>query len=231
MIFSLNASVKLKIFLDTLDITEIKKYLDMGMVDGITSNPSLVYQSKLPLIQTLKDICSIVTTSISAEVSATDYEGMVKEGEKLSSIGPQITVKLPLTPDGLKACKYFTSKGITVNITLCFSVAQAILAAKAGATYVSPFIGRLEDNGVSGLQLIRDIVQVFRYYTEFKTQVLAASLRNTHQVVEVAKCGVDIVTIPPKILNDMVTHPLTTKGVQTFVEDWKKSGQSIIDYE
>ena len=220
----------MQIFLDSLDVKEIKALHDMGLVDGITSNPSLMRQSGVPFFPTLEEICKFIKTSVSAEVEATDYEGMVKQGERFATIAPQITIKLPLTPDGLKACKYFTSKGRTVNVTLCFSPAQAILAAKAGVTYVSPFIGRMEDNAWDGLQLVRDIVSIYKNYPELKTKVLAASIRNVHQVIEVAKAGADVVTLPPSVLRQMISHPLTDKGVQAFVEDWKKSGQ-VIEYE
>lgn len=210
-------------FVDTADIQDIKELAATGLLDGVTTNPSLVAKVGKPLETVIAEICSIVSGSVSAEVIATDYEGMMKEGKRLASIASNVTVKLPLTWDGLKACKALTSEGISVNVTLCFSAAQALLAAKAGATYISPFIGRLDDLSFDGLALIEDICHIYSNY-EFPTHILVASVRSPLHIVEAARIGADIATVPPAILKQLINHPLTEKGLATFLADWKKAG-------
>lgn len=217
----------MKFFIDTAEISEIKELADYGLLDGVTTNPSLIAKSGRDFKEVIKEICEIVEGPVSAEVAATDYENMVKEGDILSKIAENVCIKLPLTMDGLKACKYFSDKGIQTNVTLCFSAAQAILAAKAGATFVSPFIGRLDDIGQDGLSLIEEICIIFQNYPEFETQVLVASVRNPIHITAAAKMGADVATIPAKILKQLVSHPLTDKGLETFIADWKKTGQKI----
>jgi len=220
----------MKFFIDTADINEIKDLASTGLLDGVTTNPSLVKKSGAEnFITLIEDICKIVEGPVSAEVAATDYKTMLKEGERLASIANNIAVKVPLTPDGLKVCKNLSDNGTMVNVTLCFSSAQAILAAKAGATFVSPFIGRLDDISFDGLQLIHDIVEIYNQYPDFKTEVLVASIRHPIHLVESAKMGADIATIPPKVIRQLYSHPLTDKGLATFVEDWKNTGQTILD--
>ena len=217
----------MKIFLDSAEIDEIKKWNATGLIDGVTTNPSLIAKSGRNILQTIKEICQIVSGSVSAEVTATDTPTMLKEAEILRKIAENVTIKLPLTQDGLKACKILSDEGATTNVTLCFSAAQALLAAKAGATYISPFIGRVDDMGSNGLILIEEIVQIYQNYS-FSTQVLAASIRHPIHVVEVAKIGADIATLPAKALEQLFKHPLTDNGLQAFLEDWKKTGQSIL---
>lgn len=217
----------MKFFVDTADINEIRELATTGMLDGVTTNPSLVAKSGRDFIEVLKEICATVTGPVSAEVTATDAEGMIREGEKLARIADNITIKVPLTWDGLKACKHFTSKNIMVNVTLCFSAAQAVLAAKAGATFVSPFVGRLDDIGESGMGLISDICTIYKQYEYFETQVLVASIRSTDHVIQAAKLGAHVATIPPSVIKGLVHHPLTDKGLATFLDDWKKTGQKI----
>lgn len=217
----------MKFFVDTADIKEIKELALTGMLDGVTTNPSLIAKSGRDFFDVLKDICAVVKGPVSAEVAATDFEGMVREGEKLSRVAKNIAIKVPMTWDGLKACKHFTSKGTMVNVTLCFSAAQAILAAKAGATFVSPFVGRLDDIGENGMQLIADICTIYKQYDGFKTQVLVASIRSNAHVTEAAKLGAHVATIPPGVLKELVKHPLTDKGLAAFLSDWQKTGQKI----
>ncbi len=217
----------MKFFVDTADIKEIKELAATGLLDGVTTNPSLVAKSGRDFFDVLKDICAVVKGPVSAEVTATDVDGMITEGEKLAKIAKNITIKVPMTWDGLKACKHFTSKGTMVNVTLCFSAAQAILAAKAGATFVSPFVGRLDDIGENGMQLIADICTIYKQYPNFKTEVLVASIRNNAHVTEAAKLGAHVATIPPNVLKQLVQHPLTDKGLATFLSDWQKTGQKI----
>ena len=220
----------MKFFVDTADINEIKDLASTGLLDGVTTNPSLVKQSgAADFISLIADICKVVEGPVSAEVAATDYKTMLKEGERLASIADNVAVKVPLTPDGLKVCKNLSDNGTMVNVTLCFSAAQAILAAKAGATFVSPFVGRLDDIGFDGLLLIQDIVEIYGQYSDFKTQVLVASIRHPIHLVESAKMGADIATIPPKVIRQLYSHPLTDRGLDAFVEDWKKTGQTILD--
>ena len=218
----------MKFFIDTAEISEIKELSAYGLVDGVTTNPSLIAKSGRNIFTVAEEICSIVDGPVSLEVAATEYNGMVKEGTKLSSIAKNIAVKLPMTLAGLKACRFFADKNIMVNVTLCFSAAQAILAAKAGASFISPFIGRLDDVGQNGLGLIEEICQIYSNYTDFTTQILVASVRNPIHIVEAAKMGADIATIPAKILAQLVEHPLTDKGLNIFMQDWQKTGQQII---
>ena len=218
----------MKFFIDSAEVAEIKELADSGFLDGVTTNPSLIAKSGRDFLEVIAEICQIVDGPVSAEVAATDYQNMIKEGEKLSKIAKNVCIKLPLTMDGLKACKYFSSKGVQTNVTLCFSAAQAILAAKAGATFVSPFVGRLDDIGQDGLNLIEEIVEIYSNYPEFKTEVLVASIRNPIHITASAKIGADVATIPAKVLKQLVSHPLTDKGLETFVKDWESTGQKIL---
>lgn len=217
----------MKFFLDSADISEIKQIAASGLIDGVTTNPTLIAQSGRKFKEVIAEICEIVSGPVSAEVAATDYAGMVREGEILSKIAKNVCIKLPLTMDGLKACKYFSEKGIKTNVTLCFSAAQAILAAKAGATFVSPFVGRLDDIGQDGLSLIEEICTIYSNYPDFKTEVLTASVRNPIHVVMAAKCGAHVATLPGKVIKQLASHPLTDKGLETFVKDWASTGQKI----
>ena len=217
----------MKLFIDTADIEEIKSFSETGLIDGVTTNPSLIAKSGMNFLDGIKEICSIIKGPVSAEVTAKDYKTMVLEGQKLSKIAPNVVIKVPLTEDGLKACKNFTDNSIKVNVTLCFSAAQALLAAKAGATFISPFVGRLDDIGAEGMNLISEIVEIYSIF-DYKTQVLAASIRGVQDVVDSAKFGAHVATIPPKILQDMYYHPLTDKGLDAFLSDWKKTDQSIL---
>ena len=219
----------MKFFVDTADVAEIKELAATGLVDGVTTNPSLVAKTGRDFFEVLREICDIVDGPISAEVAATDYETMLSEGRALAKLADHIAVKVPLTPDGLKACRALTSEGIMVNVTLCFSAAQAILAAKAGASFVSPFVGRLDDIGSDGMALIADIVEIYAGYPDFGTEVLVASVRHPMHVVDAAKMGADVATVPPGVLRAMFNHPLTDKGLAAFLADWKKTGQSILD--
>ncbi|OLD22340.1 MAG: fructose-6-phosphate aldolase [Thaumarchaeota archaeon 13_1_20CM_2_39_20] len=211
----------MKIFLDTANLAAIKMYNDMGLVDGITTNPSLLAKEGGDPQKTMEEIVRVVKGDVSLEVLSTEMPGMLEEGRRLRKYGNNVVVKCPLTPEGLKACKMLTSEGIPVNVTLCFSVNQAILAAKAGAKYVSPFIGRLDDNGQDGINLIREIHQVFQNY-KFSTQLLVASVRHPIHVVEAAKIGAEVVTLPPDVLGKMLKHPLTDVGLKNFLADWEK---------
>jgi transaldolase len=211
----------MKIFLDTANISAIKMYNDMGLVDGITTNPSLMAKEGGDPQKVMEEIVRIIKGDVSLEVLSMETSGMLEEGRRLRKYGNNVVVKCPLTPDGLKACKTLTSEGIPVNVTLCFSVNQAILAAKAGAKYVSPFIGRLDDNGQDGMNLIKEIHQVFQNY-KFSTQILVASIRHPMHVVEAAKIGADVVTLPPDVLGKMLKHPLTDVGLKNFLSDWEK---------
>ena len=218
----------MKFFLDTANINEIISLNKTGMVDGITTNPSLVAKTGQSFLDIIAEICKLIDGPVSAEVAATDANNMIKEGQKLASISDNVAVKVPLTPDGLIACKTFSDAGTMVNVTLCFSAAQAILAAKAGATFVSPFIGRLDDLGQDGLGLISEIHTIFSNYPEINTQILVASARSPRHVVESAKIGADIVTIPPSTLRQLFNHPLTDTGLKAFMSDWEISGQTIL---
>jgi transaldolase len=217
----------MKFFVDTAEINEIRELADTGLLDGVTTNPSLIKKSGRDFKETIKEICAITSGPVSAEVVATDYEGMVRQGEDLAKIAKNVAIKVPLTLEGLKACKYFTSQGTMVNVTLCFSAAQAILAAKAGATFVSPFVGRLDDVGTDGLTLIHDIVTIYNNYPEFETEVLVASVRNPMHIVESAKMGAHVMTAPPSVIKALVNHPLTDKGLDQFLKDWAATGQKL----
>jgi transaldolase len=218
----------MKFFIDTADIAEIRELAATGLVDGVTTNPSLIAKTGRNFLETIAEICEVIPGSVSAEVASTDFDTMLKEGLKLAKIAPNVTVKVPLTPAGLKTCKALSDQGTHVNVTLCFSAAQAILAAKAGATYVSPFVGRLDDIGEDGMGLIGDIVEIYASYTSITTQVLVASVRGPRHVIDAAKMGADVATLPPSVLRQMFAHPLTEKGLATFVADWAKTGQSIL---
>jgi transaldolase len=217
----------MKFFVDTAEIAEIKALADTGLLDGVTTNPSLIKKSGRDFKETIKEICAITDGPVSAEVVATDYEGMVRQGEELAKIASNVTIKVPLTLPGLKACNYFTRQGTMVNVTLCFSAAQAILAAKAGATFVSPFVGRLDDVGSDGLTLIHDIVTIYNQYPAFETEVLVASVRNPIHIVESAKMGAHVMTAPPAIIKALVNHPLTDRGLEQFLKDWEATGQTL----
>lgn len=219
----------MKFFVDTADINEIKDLADTGLLDGVTTNPSLVAASGAPnFISLIEQICAVVEGPVSAEVAATDYDTMLKEGQKLAKIAKNVAVKLPLTPDGLKVCKRLSDAGTMTNVTLCFSAAQALLAAKAGATFISPFVGRLDDIGHNGMDLIADIVQIYSMYPNIRTEVLVASVRHPMHLVDAAKMGAHVATIPPKVIRQLYNHPLTDKGLDAFVKDWAKTGQSIL---
>lgn len=217
----------MKIYIDSSDIKEIKEINKTKLVDGITTNPSLIAKQNKNIKTILKEICNEIKGPVSAEVTAVDYEGMLKEAKILKKIAKNIVIKLPLTFEGLKACKELSVKGIKTNVTLCFSVTQALMAAKSGATYVSPFIGRLDDIGKSGVGLIQDIRKVFDNYKDLKTKILSASIRNIDHVKEVAKAGSDIATIPPKVFHEMYKHELTDKGLKIFLDDWNSTNQKI----
>ncbi len=218
----------MKFFIDTADINEIRDLASTGLVDGVTTNPSLIAKTGRDFISTVREICQIVPGPVSAEVTATDHATMLKEGQKLARIAKNIAVKVPLTRDGLKTCKRLSDDGTMVNVTLCFSAAQAILAAKAGASFISPFVGRLDDVATDGMLLIKDIVDIYKQYPRFKTEVLVASVRGPLHVVAAARMGAHVVTLPPNVLRQMYAHPLTDKGLASFLEDWKKTGQSIL---
>ena len=217
----------MQFFLDGSDIEKIKKFSDLGLIDGVTTNPSIILKSGKNMIEVISELASIVSGSISAEVSALDSEKMVEEGIKLSQIAENVTVKLPITWDGLEACNSLSQKGISVNMTLCFSASQALLAAKSGAEYVSPFIGRLDDLNLDGADLISDIKLIYSNYN-FSTKVLAASIRTINHVKQCALLGADVATIPIDIFEKLVKHPLTESGLSQFTADWEKTGQSIL---
>ena len=216
----------MKFFVDTADVKEIRALNELGLVDGVTTNPSLILKSGGKIAEVTKEICDIVKGPVSAEVTATEYSEMMKEAKVLARIADNICIKVPLTMDGLRACKALTSDGQGVNVTLCFSATQALLAAKAGATYISPFIGRIDDMGIDGLELISEIRTIYDNY-DFKTEILAASIRTVNHVKQVAMIGADVATIPPSTLRALVNHPLTDKGLAQFLADWAKTGQKI----
>jgi transaldolase len=218
----------MKFFVDTAEIADIRELAATGMVDGVTTNPSLIAKSGRDFKDAIREICSIVPGPVSAEVTATDHATQLAEGRLLAKIAKNVAVKVPLTMDGLKTCKALRAEGTMVNVTLCFSAAQALLAAKVGATFISPFVGRLDDISESGMQLIADIVQIYRQYPEYKTEVLVASIRHPMHVVEAAKLGAHVGTMPPSIMRQLYQHPLTDKGLAAFLADWKKTGQSIL---
>ena len=220
----------MKFFVDTADVDEIRELADTGLLDGVTTNPSLILKSGRDIMEVTREICGIVDGPVSAEVTATDFDGMMKEAKVLAEIANNICIKLPLTMDGLKACKALTSDGHQTNVTLCFSANQALLAAKAGATFISPFIGRLDDMGIDGMELIEEIRTIYDNYG-FETQILAASIRSVNHVKDSALAGADVATIPPSTLKALVKHPLTDKGLDAFLADWAKTGQSILSNE
>ena len=218
----------MKFFVDTADVAEIKDLASSGLLDGVTTNPSLIMKSGRPMFEVIKEVCSIVPGPVSAETVSTDHKKMLEEGRKLAKIAKNVAVKVPLTPDGLKTCKVLSGEGIMVNVTLCFSAAQALLAAKAGASFISPFVGRLDDIGQDGMLLIDEIVTIYRNYPHFKTEVLVASVRHTQHVIQAAKLGADIATLPPNVLRQLFKHALTDSGLKAFLDDWAKTGQSIL---
>jgi transaldolase len=217
----------MKFFVDTADIDAISELNATGMVDGVTTNPSLIMKSGRDIIEVTREICSIVDGPVSAEVVAMDADAMIAEGRKLAEIAPNIAVKVPMTWAGLKTCKTLTDAGQMVNVTLCFSANQALLAAKAGATFISPFIGRLDDININGLDLISDIRTIYDNFG-FETQILGASIRSVNHITDCALLGADVVTAPPEILKKLADHPLTDKGLDAFMADWAKTGQKIL---
>ena len=217
----------MKFFADTAEIDEIRELADTGLLDGVTTNPSLIMKSGRDIMEVTKEICSIVSGPVSAETVALDADGMIAEGRELAKIAKNIAIKVPLTMAGLKACKTLSDEGRMVNVTLCFSVNQALMAAKAGATFISPFIGRLDDINIDGMELIADIRQVYDNY-DFKTEILAASIRTVNHVAESARIGADVITAPPSVIKKLVEHPLTDKGLDAFMKDWAKTGQKIL---
>ena len=216
----------MKFFADTAEIDEIRDLAETGLLDGVTTNPSLVHKSGRDFQEVVREIAGICPGPVSAEVIALDYDGMMREAEVLRKIGTNIAIKVPLTRDGLKACKTLSSEGTMVNVTLCFSAAQALLAAKAGATFISPFVGRHDDVGFDGMALIADIRLIYDNY-DFDTQILVASVRHPMHVVEAAKIGADVMTAPPRIIHQLFNHPLTESGIKSFLADWQKTGQQI----
>jgi transaldolase len=218
----------MKFFVDTADVAEIRELFETGLLDGVTTNPSLILKAGRPIADVIAEICDIVPGPVSAEVAAVDLEGMLAEGRKLAGIAPNVAIKVPLTLDGLKACRTFADEGRMVNVTLCFTAVQALLAAKAGAAFISPFVGRLDDIGIDGMELIEEIRTIYDNYPALTTQILAASVRTGNHVKLAAMAGADVATLPPSVLKGLVKHPLTDKGLETFVADWKKAGQSIL---
>jgi transaldolase len=216
----------MKFFADTAEIDEIRDLAASGLLDGVTTNPSLVQKSGRDFFEVLAEIAEVVSGPVSAEVVALDYEGMMGQAEKLRRVADNVAIKVPLTEAGLKACRSLSSDGTMVNVTLCFSAAQALLAAKAGATFISPFVGRLDDIGHSGMELISDIRMIYDNY-DFETQILVASVRNPMHIVEAAKIGADVMTAPPKIIHQLFRHPLTDAGLAAFLKDWESTGQKI----
>jgi transaldolase len=217
----------MKFFADTAEVKDIKELHELGLLDGITTNPSLIAKSGRNIKDVIREICEIVPGPVSAEVASTTYDQMMAEGRTLAKLADNVVVKLPMTLDGLRGIKTLTSEGIKVNVTLCFSANQALLAAKAGATYISPFIGRLDDINIEGMDLIRDIRTIYDNYA-FTTEILAASIRSPNHVTQAALAGADIATIPPAVIKKLADHPLTTKGLEAFVKDWKSTGQTIV---
>lgn len=217
----------MKFFVDTAEIDAIAELNELGMVDGVTTNPSLILKSGRDILEVTKEICELVEGPVSAEVVATEADAMIAEGRKLAEIAENIAVKVPLTWDGLKACKVLSGEGRMVNVTLCFSANQALIAAKAGATFISPFIGRLDDINLDGMELIADIREIYDNY-DFQTEILAASIRTVNHVTESARIGADVITAPPAVIRKLAEHPLTDKGLETFMADWAKTGQNIL---
>jgi transaldolase len=216
----------MKFFVDTADVKEIEELNDLGLLDGVTTNPSLIMKSGGKILDVTKQICDIVKGPVSAEVTATDYDGMMKQAKVLAGIADNIAIKVPLTIDGLKACRAIRSEGRMVNVTLCFSATQALLAAKAGASFISPFVGRVDDMADDGMEIVSEIRTIYDNYG-FKTEILAASIRTVNHVKQAALIGADIATVPAKIIKALYNHPLTDKGLESFLADWKKTGQTI----
>ena len=221
----------MKFFVDTADLKEIRELAATGLLDGVTTNPSLIAKNGGKFFDVIQEICTLVPGPVSAEVTATDHATMLAEGHRLARLAKNIAVKVPLTMDGLKTCKALSSEGTMVNVTLCFSAGQAILAAKAGASFVSPFVGRLDDIAEDGMALIQDIVTIYRQYPAFKTEVLVASVRGPRHVIDAARMGAHVATVPPAVLRQLFVHPLTEKGLAQFLADWAKTGQSILGPE
>ena len=217
----------MKFFVDSADIKQIEDLMPTGLVDGVTTNPSLIARNGDDMSKTIKDICALVPGPVSAEVTATDSDKMLEEGQYLASLAKNVIIKVPLTINGLKTCKALRAQGTQVNVTLCFSAAQALLAAKAGASFISPFVGRLDDIGEKGMNLIEDIVVIYENYG-FETEVLVASVRSKQHVIDAAIMGAHVTTLPPKVIYELYEHPLTDKGLKAFLDDWKKTGQSIL---
>ena len=218
----------MKFFIDTADVGEIRDLAATGLLDGVTTNPTLFARAGGDVFASLQEICALVPGPVSAEVTATDFDTMLTEARVLARLASNITVKVPLTVDGLKACRVLSEEGVMVNVTLCFAAGQALLAAKAGAEFISPFIGRLDDIGQPGMDLVADIIEIYSQYPDFRTQVLVASVRTTKHVIDAARLGADVVTLPPGVLRQLYVHPLTDKGLQAFLDDWQKTGQSIL---
>jgi transaldolase len=219
----------MKFFVDTADLDEIRDLAATGLLDGVTTNPSLIAKSGRNMLDVIAEICDVVPGPVSAEVTATDVKTMLLEADVLASVASNVAVKVPLTPDGLKACRALRDRDIMVNVTLCFSAAQAILAAKAGATFISPFVGRLDDIGLRGLDLIDEIVDIYEQFDAFDTEVLVASIRGPAHIVEAARSGAHVATLPPNVLRSLYDHPLTDKGLDAFLKDWDATGQSILE--
>lgn len=219
----------MKFFVDTADLSEIRDLAETGLLDGVTTNPSLMAKTGRKIVDVIAEICEVVPGPVSAEVAATDYDTMLKEGRRLAKIAPNVAVKVPLTVDGLKTCKALSGEGTMVNVTLCFSATQALLAAKAGATFISPFVGRLDDLSQDGMQLIGDIVQIYDNYDAIRTEVLVASIRHPIHLLEAAKMGAHVATLPPNVIRQLYNHPLTDKGLAAFLADWAATGQSILE--
>ena len=217
----------MKFFVDSADIKQIEDLMPTGLIDGVTTNPSLIAKNGDDMAKTIKDICALVSGPVSAEVTATDSDRMLEEGQYLASLAKNVTIKVPLTINGLKTCKALRAQGTQVNVTLCFSATQALLAAKAGASFISPFVGRLDDIGENGMDLIEDIVVIYENYG-FETEVLVASVRSKQHVIDAAIIGAHVATLPPKVIYELYEHPLTDKGLKAFLDDWGKTGQSIL---
>jgi transaldolase len=218
----------MKFFVDTAEVSEIRSLAEAGLVDGVTTNPSLIAKSGRKMAEVIAEICALTPGPVSAEVTATEYDDMLAEGRYLREIAPNVCVKVPLTEAGLRTCRALSGEGTLVNVTLCFSPAQALLAAKAGATFISPFVGRLDDIATDGMLLIADILKIYRNYPNLKTEVLVASIRHPIHLIEAAKLGAEVATLPPAVIRQLLKHPLTDSGLAAFLADWRKSGQSIL---
>ena len=217
----------MKFFIDTADLTEIRSLANSGLLDGVTTNPSLISKNGGKFAEVIAQICDVIQGPVSAEVAGTEYDQIMAEARVLRKIADNVCIKVPLTPDGLRACRHLRNDGTMVNVTLCFSAAQALMAAKCEASFISPFIGRVDDIGWDGMQLISDIVEIYNHY-DFKTEVLVASVRGPNHVIEAAKMGAHVATLPPAVLRSLFNHPLTEKGIATFLADWAKTGQKIV---